>query len=257
MQIPELVRKVKEKKELQHLDDSFVHYYVTEYLRINKKERELIAGDKKSAIEKLVKHVRGIARPIFGVFVQPQAKSLLESHKSTQERLSFYSRFFEEIFKITGAPTSVLDLACGYNPIAFYEFTTLRTTQYVCQDIFDGKVLQDYFKNNSYDATYKPFDIIKNLDELRNKPFSHIFDICFLLKSLDTLESQSLHFSYDLFDAIRAKYIVVSFPTINVKGELLQRSSHNWFIKVLQRKNYSHTKIVFPNEVVYVCYISP
>src|SRR5262245_17166809 len=39
-------------------------------------------------------------------------------HASTQERLPVLDRFYADIFAVTGEPASLLDVACGLNPLA-------------------------------------------------------------------------------------------------------------------------------------------
>src|SRR5258706_1059629 len=43
---------------------------------------------------------------------------ILTQHASTAERLNdLEAGFYQRIFKITGRPTKILDLACGFNPL--------------------------------------------------------------------------------------------------------------------------------------------
>ncbi|MBT2159540.1 hypothetical protein KK449_18395 [Clostridioides difficile] len=74
---------------------------------------------------------------------------MLLLHISTKERSSFYKEFYNDIFRVVGNVNSILDIACGLNPVA-----------YVLSDNFDSRV--------RYEAT----DI--NLDniELVNKILS-------------------------------------------------------------------------------------
>jgi len=42
----------------------------------------------------------------------------LHAHLSTRERLPILAEFYERIFTITGRPQSIMDIACGLNPLA-------------------------------------------------------------------------------------------------------------------------------------------
>jgi 16S rRNA (guanine(1405)-N(7))-methyltransferase len=62
------------------------------------------------------------------------ARSLLALHASSRERLDFYPELLGDIFNVTGAG-SVLDLACGFNPIAMALNGSCPVTEYFAADI--------------------------------------------------------------------------------------------------------------------------
>jgi 16S rRNA (guanine(1405)-N(7))-methyltransferase len=51
---------------------------------------------------------------------QDAATRLFALHGSTRERLAHVFECYDKIFSICGSPSSVLDIACGLNPLSFY-----------------------------------------------------------------------------------------------------------------------------------------
>ncbi|HLP79387.1 MAG TPA: hypothetical protein VK158_02030 [Acidobacteriota bacterium] len=271
-----LKEKVRAKKELAVLGDSFIEYHANEQLRLKPKLRELQTLsqkelEKSKLCDELVKFIRAQARKPFGVFQIPSLvqtrestlpklslsddkniHAILDSHLSTKERLPYYKEFFQKILDITGQPKKILDLACGLNPIAYYAFSN-KKTQYVAIDVAQMQAMQGFFDFNKLPAKAVSIDLIHQLALLSE--YKETFDVCFLLKTLDTLESQKLYVTYDVIKAVKAKYYVASFPIKNVKGMQMDRTSKiNWFEKMLPRLGLTWKTIEFDTEVVYICH---
>ena len=61
-------------------------------------------------------------------------EQVLGFHSSTKERLRYYPRLYEQIFKITGKPQTILDLGSGINPFSF-NYMNLRNCHYYAYDL--------------------------------------------------------------------------------------------------------------------------
>ena len=68
-------------------------------------------------------------------------KTLLKLHSSTNERIKTLGEFYKEIFKITGIPDSIIDHACGLNPLAIFWMNLPKETQYYAFDIDEEEVM--------------------------------------------------------------------------------------------------------------------
>lgn len=267
----DIIKLVRQRKELQFLSRSFITEHVAEQLRLDKKIRSNYDAGKEATKKQLVKFVREKARKIYGVFqiseLIGKRKALLEetklgdeaiqtilsSHVSTNERSPYYQQFFDAVFALTGKPESVLDIACGLNPVAFYEYTKLTTVRYVANELSpkDAAQLDSFFELNNVPGTAIGFNAVSDLDKYPKDSF----DMCFLLKALDTLERQKRYITYDILDKIDAQYIVATFPRSNVKGVKNHRGDEiMWFEKMLARAELQFHRILFPSEVCYICF---
>lgn len=276
MELNDIVDDVKKKKTLSALDSSFVRQLILEYLDKNKKVKNLLEShprfQKAKEYKVMLKCLRKVLHDVYGVFkiskrsldaLESYLKiskkidnhaldihsKILQSHKSTQERFPSYSPFYISLFRITGKPKVILDLACGLNPLSF-PWMDLKEVTYYAYELSpdDASFIQFYF------------DVMKNYSGLDGKAFSADLlklpplpkcDVCFLFKALDSLECLKKGISFQLLKSIDAKFIVVSFPTRSISGKkrLKERS---WFLNLLRDLNLSYKTIELENELFYV-----
>ncbi len=271
-----IINKVREKKELCNLSKDFIIYHYAEFIRLDKKIKQKIQSYSQEDFAKskelllIVKYIREKSRKIYGVFQIPKTLllreelvnlrlddskiiAILQTHLSTKERLLYYDDFFNVIFShIPYFVKSILDLACGLNPIAYYYYTKNIDMKYVCSEFseIDVKQLQSFFSAQKLPAKAICFDLVREYHKIPSQQF----DVCFLLKTLDTCETQKKYVTYDILKHIQAKTFVVSFPYQNVKGIVMKRSTIiNWFEKMVSRLDLTFEKIEFLGEIVYIC----
>ncbi len=276
-----IIATIKEKKELSSLDDDFIKRMVDLYLAKNpkiKKKLEIHPKlEKAREFEALLKEIRKILHEIYGVFnlkskereklleeleialgrthkiddeVIALHKKILSTHQSTKERLNYYKRVYENIFKYTGRPSRILDLASGLNPFS-YVFMNINSLEYTASEISsaDIRFIQRYFKTIS---TYKRIiGATIKLDLIFDKSFPET-EVCFLFKALDSLENIKKNISYEILSNIRAKYIVVSFPTKSLTGKNISKKRLSWFLRIVKKLGYSYENFEIPNELFYI-----
>ena len=271
--IKEFVKVIKDKKSLSSLDDSFVEKLVQDFLDKNEKIKDKLVKHNKPLKSKefdiLLKDIRKKLHEVYGVFnlsdvklddlkrklkgeisgdVIEEHRKLLVCHRSSKERIDDYSFIYDKIFSITGKPRSILDLACGLNPLSF-PFMELKKVDYFAYDVStkDCKFLKDYF------SLMKKFGLNGKavaVDLLHVGKMPKV-DVCFLFKVLDSLEALERNYSYELFKKIDAKFVVVSFSMKSIGG-VSKLKKRNWFINFLEKEKYSYESFETGNEVFYV-----
>jgi len=276
MDLDVIVSDVKKKKTLRALDPFFVKKLILEYFDKNKKVVRILEShpkfQKSKEYKTMLKHLRRVLHEVYGIFNVSKrslaeldahlkktkhldAKALdihariLQSHKSTQERFPSYAPFYVSLFRVTGKPKTILDLACGLNPLSFPWMRLDEVTYYAYElSPDDASFIQSYF------------DIMKKYSGLRGRAFSADLlkapmlpscDVCFLFKALDSLESLRKGISLDLITLIDAKFIVVSFPTRSISGKKRLKERF-WFLKIVDDLGYSYKTIELENEIFYV-----
>lgn len=273
--IESFVAEIKKKKNLSSLPDDFVKVLVEDFFVKYPKVRTVLASHPKPLKSKdfkfMLKEVRKRLHEIYGVFIlgkkdlKPLKEHLkevkdldeealqlhmkiLESHKSSAERVNFYLGVYEKIFSITGKPKSILDLACGLNPLSF-PWMGLKKVKYFAYELTDEdcKFIQDYFniiKPFGLDGRAFAFDLIRvsKLPEV---------DVCFLFKVLDSLEDLERDYSEKILVKIPAKFIVVSFPTMSIGGRNPIRQ-RGWFFRMMRNLGFSAETFEIENEIFYV-----
>ena len=273
--VDELVAAIKSKKELSGLDDSFVAERVVKIFnsdaRIKRKydnSKDFKQFSRSKEFDALLKTVRKELRTIYGVFQLGNAEELLgsylksrdpklidemlECHTSTKERLPYYGIVYTKLSKLIGAPKKIFDLGCGLNPLSYPYMQAVGWSPYiVASDVSSGDMLflATAFKELGIPGEAMPLDLVKEYEAVAE----HSVDVVFLFKLLDSLEEASRHISYKLFDCLKSKWIVASFPTKSIGGKKnIATASRTWFERLLTRKELSWETFSVENELFYV-----
>lgn len=266
----EIIKDIKNKKELTSLDDEFVREKLDIYLKktsldLKKNFKQL----KKSKEYKLMlKTIRKDLREVYGAFIRKRPslrslknalktrklkktfeehKEILRTHVSTKERLPYYDEVYSKIFEYI-KPKSILDLACGLNPIS-YPYMKLKDVYYVASELTkeDCNFLKEYFFLIKIKHQVVQLDLLKDYEKLKNIKV----DLCFLLKTLDSLEKIKRNISKELLDNINADYIIVSFSIKSLSGKKTIRE-RGWFYRILRELKLSYETFEIENELFFI-----
>lgn len=274
VELIDIVARIKKKKELSHLDDAYVLSYVQKQLTPKIQDKISSAKtDKQFYKSKEWKELQSIVRKqlreTYGMFQQEQGKEkllkeyletkdvvtlrkILYTHQSTQERLPYYKKLYEDIFAITGVPGKIFDIGCGLNPLS-YPFLGC-TPQYNCTDISsaDATFLNEFFTASKITGKAHAIDA---LDHDATVTAVGNVDIIFLFKVLNTFETLERHTTKKLMTklAMHTKWLVVSFATISLGGgKFISPSKFTWFENYLENNGWTAQIIDLPNEKFYV-----
>jgi 16S rRNA (guanine(1405)-N(7))-methyltransferase len=137
----------------------------------------------------------------------------MAAHASTRERLAVLDAFYEQVFAITGVPGSIVDIACGLNPLAVPWMGLPDDAYYVAYDI-DSQML------GFVDGALELFGVKHRVEtrDIVSDPPDDACDLALLLKSVPCLDQQDPGASTRIIRAIRAPRIVVTFPTRSLGG---------------------------------------
>ncbi|MCQ2437172.1 MAG: 16S rRNA (guanine(1405)-N(7))-methyltransferase RmtD [Clostridia bacterium] len=158
-----------------------------------------------------------------GAFVLPDStaadslEALLHAHASTRERLplSAMDALWENIESAIGTPDTILDLACGLNPL--YLHHRYPDASIVGADI--SRWCVDRINEAGMEGLW--IDLLTE----NTIPTSQ-FDAVLLLKILPLLERQQVGSSEKLMASLNAKHIIVSIPTKSLSGRNVGMSKH-------------------------------
>ncbi len=250
--LQELLRGVKEKKELQGLPDEFILPILETYLAkqaIN--IRTLRPQDQKF----IVKEVRAKLRREVGMFYSSSKKrtklltagdkeGVLLTHASTKERFPYYVEL--EGYVASLHPASILDLGCGLNPLALAS----PNIPYYALDVnaADVEIVKSYFERQHIPGWAKVADV-QHLEKISLPDV----DLCLSLKLFDILGGKNPGAVEKVLETVRCKVFLVSFPTITLSGKRMRRVQRTWFEKMTERLGFSIREVLrFPNEIFYL-----
>lgn len=174
---------------------------------------------------------------------------MLERHASTRERLpiSRMDEMYGRIFEITGKPASVLDLACGLNPL----YLGARGIAVTGLDISGQAVdtLNAFAQNAGAPVQAVCADLL-----CENAIPQTRFDIALLFKILPLLDRQRNNAAMDVLRAVNAAYIVASFPTRTLGGRNvgMEENYSAWMEAHLPGNREIAARFTSENELFYI-----
>jgi 16S rRNA (guanine(1405)-N(7))-methyltransferase len=146
--------------------------------------------------------------------VRQFCREKMAAHASTMERLPILERFFTTCLAPLKPVHSVLDLACGLNPLALPWMPLAKNVTYHACDIYEDMLgfLAHFFNTFSINASVQPCD-------LNNSTPSGQYQVAYLLKAIPCLEQIEKDIGRSLLERIPAQYILVSFPVRSLGGQ--------------------------------------
>src|SRR5579875_1797145 len=179
-------------------------------------------------------------------------RRMMQCHISTRERLPVLDQFYTTIFAQLGPIHSILDLACGLNPLSLPWMLTAGVqrplTYYAC-DIYQS--LATLHENWFRLLDIQGHAFVCNI--LEQTPFPSV-DVALLLKTVPCLEQIDKAATHTLLQTIPARYLVISFPIHSMggrsKGMPVYYEQH--LHTLLDLNNSKTQRFEFATELVFV-----
>lgn len=176
-------------------------------------------------------------------------RTIMSTHSSTRERLPILEAFYEKIFSQLPPIHSILDIACGLNPLAIPWMKLGDQVNYFAYDIYQDLAI---FLNQFFsilDVSGKAY----TCDILRNPPIQNA-DLALILKAIPCLEQLRSDAGTTLLENTPAQYLVVSFPVKSLSGKQKGMLTYydDYFQTITNGKGWTVSKIVFSEELVYI-----
>lgn len=145
--------------------------------------------------------------------IQNFCRETMQAHASTAERLPILEEFYATCLASIAPVTSVLDLACGLNPLAIPWMPLADNCTYFACDIYLNMLtlIEKFFAYVGVQGQAKPCDLTAKTPNQRSQ-------VAFLLKSIPCLEQVDRRIASRLLQSIQADHILVSFPARSLGG---------------------------------------
>jgi len=261
MDINLLIEKIKKSSKYQKLEiceDTIRNLLETEFKKYKntndavksakKKLHEVVAiylGDPnyQSAIQKLTSSFNSNQIDA----IKTSCSQIMLEHLSTRERSHILDQFYEKIFEITGKPSTILDLACGLNPLSFPWMQLSNSTNYYAYDIHQTRInfINDYFSLQELKSLARVQDILIDFP-------CETGDVAFIFKEVHRFENRKRGCTLALLDALSVHYIVISLPPKNKSGRGDLKERHrNLLYTIIKERPWQVVEIEFENEIVF------
>ena len=149
-------------------------------------------------------------------------EQLLGLHASTRERQAAAIALYSRVFEVTGPPESILDLACGLNPLA------LGALGYRVHgvEVHGGMValINEWAQALAWPVTAQVGDLLMDAPLPRAQ-------LALMMKLMPVLEQQKAGAAMALLRRVPARYRLVTFPTRTLSGRRVGMERHYaaWF----------------------------
>jgi 16S rRNA (guanine(1405)-N(7))-methyltransferase len=265
MQIDQLSQKLSQTRKYQRLDLQVIHQAASRAnslsqnpYEIDRKARNILHQVWSSSYYKapnFTKHLQSLTKSLDRTSsLKDSLMPVLGLHSSTRERLSIAHDFYAQIFKITGTPESLVDHACGLNPLMFPWMNLPAQTKYFANDI-DQKGLQflcdasSLFSRRGISTPQFHFAQRNILGSVQQSA-----QVALFLKCLPTFEHLDPGLWQQILKKQHAQYKVISFAIKSSKHyqKYAARTFSGHFEASLDQASLPYQKIIFPNELVYI-----
>jgi 16S rRNA (guanine(1405)-N(7))-methyltransferase len=152
---------------------------------------------------------------------------VMAHHASTRERLPILDRFYAETLAPLGPIRSVLDLACGLNPLALPWLPLAPGAEYYACDIYADLV---GFVGDCLALPLGPGGTgVRGRAEVRDlaaAPPTQRAELALLLKVVPCLDQVDRGAARRLIDALRVDHVLITFPLHGLGGRGKGMSDH-------------------------------
>lgn len=173
----------------------------------------------------------------------------LPAHASTRERVPILPQFYATVLASLPPIRSVLDLACGLNPLTLPWMGLPGGCTYTAVDIFEDlrTFLNAYFDKFHVTGQALCADLTQTIPPVQT-------DLTLLLKTIPCLEQVDKQAGARLLVQITSPYLLVSFPAHSLAGRS-KGMVHNYeqhFTELTSSYPWKITRYEFPGELAFL-----
>lgn len=174
---------------------------------------------------------------------------IMLAHASSRERLPYLKLFYQRVFSGLSPIGSVLDVACGLNPLALPWMGLPAAARYDCLDIYADQMA---FMQAWLDLNGRPGEAL--WQDVLLAPPKGAYDVALLLKTVPCLQQLDAAATRRLLATLRARTLVVSFPVRSLGGRDvgMLASYSRGFEQTLHELGYTGEGQVIGDELVYI-----
>jgi 16S rRNA (guanine(1405)-N(7))-methyltransferase len=261
-QLPELVRLVRESAKYAPIDEVLVaaigraelvkRHSLKEAVKSTRNKLHQIGSafqEKPIPYAKWLEELKALPADLDSPQVREFLIGNMRLHASTAERLSIHEDFFAKTLASIVPLTSILDLACGLNPLNLPWMPTAEHFTYEACDIYSDMTgyVNAFFTHFNIKGSASLCDLTHTV------PKTHV-QVAFLLKTIPCLEQLDKTAGRRLLEELNAEHILVSFPAHSLggrsKGMVENYEAH--FSELVAGKDWQVTRFEFPGELAFL-----
>ena len=176
-------------------------------------------------------------------------RKVMGSHASTRERLPILDEFYAVTFADLPPIRSVLDLACGLNPLALPWMPLPPDVTYHACDMYADMVgfLNGVLELMPVNGSAGVCDVLGAIPEEE-------VDLALILKTIPCLEQVDKTAGARLLENVRAEHLLVSFPvqSLGGRGKGMLENYEARFLEIVGDKPWEVRKFTFQTELAFL-----
>ncbi len=174
---------------------------------------------------------------------------IMRAHASTRERLPILEEFYARTLGPIAPLHSVLDLACGLNPLAIPWMPLAPNAHYYAYDIYEDMTafVAGFLELLGVEGEATARDLTQATPP---QPV----DVALLLKTLPTLEHIDKSLGLRLLEEVNARHVLVSFPVRSLGGQLKGMARHytQHLEALLAERHWQVQRFEFATELAFL-----
>ena len=175
--------------------------------------------------------------------------SMMRLHASTYERLEVLPTFFQTTLASISPVKSVLDLACGLNPLSIPWMPLAADFNYHASDVVGPLVyfLWHYFELFGLHGNASILDLSFSIP-------SQPVQLALLMKTLPLMEQIEHGLSQKILENLNAEHILITYPLRSLGGRKkgMEETYRSQFDQLVAGRNWKIQEFSFPNEVAFL-----
>lgn len=176
-------------------------------------------------------------------------RELMRHHASTRERLAILGPFYATTLASIQPVRSVLDVACGLNPLAIPWMPLAPGATYHACDLYADMAdfLNRFLQLAGVQGGAQVCDLLSG-------PPRETVDLALVLKALPPLDQLEKNAGRDLLRALDARHMLVSFPARSLGGRAKGMVAHydERFRALADAEGWAIERFEFPTELAFL-----
>jgi len=181
--------------------------------------------------------------------IQSLLQDWMKGHASTAERLSILPAFYAETLSRLAPVRSILDLACGLNPLALPWMPAAPAVEYTACDIYEDMTafVAGFFEHFKVEGTTFSCDLTQTIPQTQAQ-------LALLLKTIPCLDQVDKAAAGRLLRGVQAEYVLVSFPGRSLGGRSkgMIENYETRFSEIIHGESWTVQRFEFANELAFL-----
>ena len=181
--------------------------------------------------------------------LKPYCLNAMQAHVSTRERLPYLAEFYGPLREKLGEVHSILDLACGLNPLALPWIPLAAGGEYTACDIYSDMIsfLNGFFQHSGINGKASLCDLTVEVP-------GQTVDLVLLLKTLPCLEQLDKSIGPRLLDGLNTDAILISYParSLSGRGKGMPQNYTDQFERLISSKPWKVDRWQVKTEILFL-----